>query len=113
MTYKPLFVIFQFISVNALCYCQISLKQMLLPVYIFYSRFQAPFVAGLKKEGDERFRAKDYQKAASIYLMALNFPVPPFLNVSVIYEQLFRRRAQCLFKLVSILPRKQIRPYFQ
>ena len=69
-------------------------------------------MAELKKEGDERFRAKDYQQAASIYLTALNCPIPLFLDVSVISEQLFRRRAECLFKLVSIFPKKQIYTLF-
>lgn len=52
-------------------------------------------------QGDERFRAHDYEKAAHLYLMALNYPVPLF--TPAVSEQLFRRRAVCLYKMVSLV----------
>ena len=55
-------------------------------------------------QGDERFRAHDYEKAAHLYLMALNYPVPLFMaDVPAVSEQLFRRRAVCLYKMVSLV----------
>ena len=60
-------------------------------------------VEQLKKKGDAKFRAKDYLRAASIYSVALDSPLTiPFEEVSVISEQLFRKRAECLFKMVSL-----------
>ncbi|XP_073245419.1 uncharacterized protein [Porites lutea] len=59
-----------------------------------------PLLAQLKMQGDERFRAHDYEKAAHLYLMALNYPVPLFMaDVPAVSEQLFRRRAVCLYKM--------------
>ena len=61
-----------------------------------------PLLAQLKMQGDERFRAHDYEKAAHLYLMGLNYPVPLFMaEVPAVSEQLFRRRAVCLYKMVS------------
>lgn len=62
---------------------------------------QDPFVIGLKKEGDEKFQAQLYQEAAAIYTMAMNFPIFPFMDTSVIAEKLLRKRATCFFKMVS------------
>lgn len=63
-----------------------------------------PPLAQLKMQGDERFRAHDYEKAAHLYLMALNYPVPLFMaDVPAVSEQLFRRRAVCLYKMVSLV----------
>ena len=56
---------------------------------------------GLKKIGDDKFRAKEYHKAEVIYTMALNYPINSSEEVAIISEHLFRRRAECLFKLVS------------
>lgn len=56
---------------------------------------------GLKKIGDDKFRAKEYHKAEAIYTMALHCPIKSFEEVAIISEHLFRRRAECLFKLVS------------
>lgn len=55
----------------------------------------------MKEEGDKRFRARDYKKAAEIYLAAINYPIPQFLEVSAVSEQLRRRRAECLYQMVS------------
>ncbi len=56
---------------------------------------------GLKKEGDEKFQAKQYQEAAAIYTMAMEFPISRFMDTTIIYEKLFRKRATCFFKMVS------------
>lgn len=55
----------------------------------------------MKEEGDKKFRARDYKKAAEIYLTAINYPIPQFLEVSAVSEQLRRRRAECLYEMVS------------
>ena len=60
-----------------------------------------PILAQMKEEGDKRFRARDYKNAAEIYLMAINYPIPQFLEVSAVSEQLRRRRAECLYEMVS------------
>lgn len=62
---------------------------------------QVPILAQMKEEGDKRFRARDYKKAAEIYLTAINYPIPQFLEVSAVSEQLRRRRAECLYEMVS------------
>ena len=55
-------------------------------------------------QGDERFRAHDHKKVAHFYLMVLNYAVPLFLaEVPTVSEQLFRRRAVCLYKMVSLV----------
>lgn len=58
-------------------------------------------VEQLKKKGDQKFRAKEYDKAASIYSMALDCPITSFEEVAIISEQLFRKRAECFFRMVG------------
>jgi len=58
-------------------------------------------VEQLKKKADEKFRAKEYMKAASIYSMALECPITSFEETAIISEQLLRNRAECFFKTVS------------
>ena len=55
--------------------------------------------------GDDKFRAKEYHKAEAIYSIALHCPklINAFEEVAIISEQLFRKRAECLFKMVSIM----------
>ncbi|KAL9956675.1 hypothetical protein ACROYT_G038191 [Oculina patagonica] len=66
--------------------------------------FMDPFVMGLKKEGDEKFQAKQYEEAAAIYTMAMHRPMLfPFMDTSVIAEKLFRKRATCFFKMGEYL----------
>lgn len=65
------------------------------------SHLQDPVVLGLKKEGDEKFQAQLYQEAAAIYTLAMNCPIFPFMDTSVIAEKLFRKRAVCFYKMVS------------
>ena len=55
----------------------------------------------LKKIGDDKFRAKEYHKAEAIYTIALKCPITSFEEVAINSEHLFRRRAECQFKLVS------------
>ena len=68
---------------------------------VYQSRLQDPFVLGLKKEGDEKFQAQLYEEAAAIYTVAMNCPIFPFMDTSVIAEKLFRKRAVCFYKMVS------------
>ncbi len=69
---------------------------------VLIPHLQDPFVMGLKKEGDEKFQAKQYEEAAAIYTMAMHRPMLfPFMDTSVIAEKLFRKRATCFFKMVN------------
>jgi len=56
---------------------------------------------GLKKNGDEKFQTQQYEEAAAIYTLAMNYPIFRFMDTSVIAEKLFRKRATCFFKMVS------------
>ena len=72
---------------------------------LFQPHLQDPQVFELKKEGDEKFKAKQYQEAAAFYTMAMNCPIVPFMDVSVIAEKLLRNRAVSFFKMVTSFPR--------
>lgn len=55
----------------------------------------------LKKRGDAKLRGKEYQKGFAIYSIALNCPIMGSTDVTIIAEQLYRKRAECLFKMVN------------
>lgn len=55
----------------------------------------------LKKKGDAKLRGKEYQKGFAIYSIALNCPIMGSTDVTIIAEQLYRKRAECLFKMVN------------
>ena len=69
---------------------------------VYRSHLQDPFLLGFKKEGDEKFQAQRYEEAAAFYTFALNYPALPFMDTSAIAEKLFRKRAVCFYKMVSL-----------
>lgn len=85
-------------------------------IYIFFSvsslnafirQSSYPYFQGeitleqLKKRGDAKLRGKEYQKGFAIYSIALNCPIMGSTDVTIIAEQLYRKRAECLFKMVN------------
>ena len=85
-------------------------------IYIFFSvsslnafirQSSYPYFQGeitleqLKKRGDAKLRGKEYQKGFAIYSIALNCPIIGSTDVTIIAEQLYRKRAECLFKMVN------------
>lgn len=69
---------------------------------IFLSTFQGEItLEQLKKRGDAKLRGKEYQKGFAIYSIALNCPIMGSTDVTIIAEQLYRKRAECLFKMVN------------
>ncbi|XP_022797830.1 uncharacterized protein LOC111336066 [Stylophora pistillata] len=61
--------------------------------------FMYTVVEELKRQGDENVRAKLYDEALVCYTLALNQQAPPFMDIAIISEKLYRKRAVCFFKM--------------
>ena len=60
-----------------------------------------------EKQGDEKFQAKIYEEASMCYTAAMEEPIMPFIDISIISERLFRKRAGCFLKMVSLSHRSE------
>lgn len=56
------------------------------------------------KQGDENVKAKLHEDALMCYTLALNQQAPPSMDIAIISEKLYRKRAVCYFKMVSLIP---------
>jgi len=58
---------------------------------------------GLEEIADQHFQEKEYQMAACLYSMALKCPInnTPLEKAHSIAEEIYRKRAECWFKLGS------------
>ena len=85
------------------CSFQFSLNSLTFESHILLSLVTAVYtLLELKNQGDEKFQAQLYEEAAAIYTFPLNYPALPFMDTSVIAEKLFRKRAVCFYKMVSV-----------
>ena len=99
---------FPHFSVRVIYSCPISYCNIdIFPIH--QSHLQDPFLLGLKKEGDEKFQAQQYEEAAEIYTLAMDYPTFFFMDFSVIAEKLFRKRAVCFYKMVCNIALEQNR----
>ncbi|XP_068761003.1 3'-5' exoribonuclease HELZ2-like isoform X3 [Montipora capricornis] len=60
-------------------------------------------VEDLKGMADEKFHAREYSKAASIYSLALDCPNDSLKQVDILSEHFFRNRAECWLKMGKYL----------
>lgn len=73
----------------------------------FWQYPQNPAVTLFEKQGDEKFQAKMYEEASMCYTAAMEEPIMPFIDISIISERLFRKRAGCFLKMVSLSHRSE------
>lgn len=71
---------------------------------LFSLHLQYTVVTELMKQGDENVKAKLHEDALMCYTLALNQQAPPFMDIAIISEKLYRKRAVCYFKMVSLIP---------
>lgn len=69
----------------------------------FILPFMNPAVTFFEKQGDEKFQAKMYEEASMCYTAAMEEPIMPFIDISIISERLFRKRAGCFLKMGNYL----------
>ena len=70
---------------------------------LFSLHLQYTVVTELMKQGDENVKAKLHEDALMCYTLALNQQAPPFMDIAIISEKLYRKRAVCYFKMVSLI----------
>ena len=83
-------------------------QSIYLLLYSFFLKLfslhpQYTVVTELMKQGDENVAAKLYEDALMCYTSALNQQAPPFMDIAIISERLYRKRAVCYFKMVSLI----------
>lgn len=104
------------VSKAHLLFVRLNIFYMYIYIFFFFSvsslnafirQSSYPYFQGeitleqLKKRGDAKLRGKEYQKGFAIYSIALNCPIMGSTDVTIIAEQLYRKRAECLFKMVN------------
>ena len=96
-----------FLSVELLIDWLIDQSIYLLLYSFFLKLFslhpQYTVVTELMKQGDENVKAKLHEDALMCYTLALNQQAP-FMDIAIISEKLYRKRAVCHFKMVSLIP---------